>query len=145
MAIDPRILDEFWQRSDAPMPALYRTIQQATLWRHKRSQVFPTSHDSVQGKQIGISQNNLGRVYCTPFTEHDASIVKQVRRQLEEVEPTFHFTALYISRGCRAKLHIDDHNAGPSYQVALGPHEGGSPARVAPHGLSRAMGASEVE
>ena len=76
-------------------------------------------------KQIGISQSREGTPYCTAFSAHDADVVSQVTRQLAVAEPGFHFTALYISRGCRAKFHIDDSNSGPSYQVSLGPHSRG--------------------
>ena len=70
LAYDPHALEELWWRSDTPMAALYRTIRLTPLGRHKRSQVYPSSHESIQGKQIGISQHNLGRVYCPPLLRH---------------------------------------------------------------------------
>ena len=45
--------------------------------------------------------------------------------QLRALAPDFAFTSIFVSRNCRAKMHVDDNNVGASYQIALGPHRGG--------------------
>ncbi len=79
----------------------------------------------MQGHQLGVSQNRLGAHYSTAYSARDATIVGPVADQLRALVPEFAFTSLYVSRGCRAKLHVDDSNVGASYQISRGPHFGG--------------------
>ena len=127
------VLEALWHNSAAPRARLYRLVMALDVPQHKRTQVAPRIDPLIRGMFIGVTRSPGGSAsgcrrpapICSPYSAASAALVGEVRRQLQEADAQFTFSSLYVAVDCRAKLHVDQCNVGASYQMAVGPHEGG--------------------
>ena len=123
----------FWEHSDDPLALLYRMVVALPVPPHKRTQVAPRADPLIKGMFIGVSRtpggssagNRQPAPTCSPYSAQLAAVVAEVAAQLKHADELFTFSSLYVAIDCRAKLHTDQCNVGASYQLAIGPHEGG--------------------
>lgn len=116
--------DRVWREADADWPTLFRLIDGISFPKRRNLQ----SGDEAQGAtamSYGVTTGIDGTVYFVGGDAKVKALIKEVARQLHEVDPWFCFSSLQVNKLPCSALHIDPSNVGPSYVRHFGPYRGG--------------------